>query len=171
MMFIFHWVDVEIVTRFNPQTKKVETKKVRRPHDRHGMFVGMPESRTRMRITEVGGSGGLPESIRLEYGELNDAVDIYCHAADELAVRQFLSPAVQEVALELSRELQGMHLDFYPGFVLVASKEDFLDGAPRVRLDRDAPRFEERIQPWIDGVESFRVAIDNGLRRIAKYND
>lgn len=124
-----------------------------------------------MRITEVGGSGQRPESIRLEYGELNDAVDVHCHAADELAVRQFLSPAVQEVALELSRELRGMHLDFYPGFVLVASKEDFLDGAPHVRLNRDAPRFEERIQPWIEGVESFRVAVDNGLRRIAKYND
>jgi len=171
MMFAFHWVDVKTRTRYNSQKKKMETYKERIPHDRHGMFVAMPESKARIRITEVGGSGGLDEPIRLEYGALNKAVDVHCHGEDELAVRQFLSPAVQEVMLELSGDLPGMHLDFYPGSVLVVSSTDFLDGARRVRLDRDAPRFEEPIRSWIDEVETFRTNVGERLHRIAKYND
>ena len=171
MMFAFYWVEVEVRTRYNAATKKMETKTERIPHERHGIFVEMSESRIRLRITETGSADGLENSIRLEYGALNKAVDMYCRAADELEAQQFLSPAVQEIVMKFSESLPGMQLDFYPGHVLLVSALDFLDGAQGIRLNRNGAGFEKRLQPWIDEVESFRTNVDDGLRGIAKYND
>ena len=171
MMFVFHWVDIEHRPRYNASKKRVETRKVRIPRERHGIFVGMPEAQVRIRISETEKAHGSDSSIRLEHGALNKAADISCRKSDELEARKFLSPAVQEVLMMFSEGLPKMHLDVFPGHVLILSELEYLAGPPRIKLNRDGAGFESRIGPWIDGVETFRTTVDDGLRRIAKYND
>lgn len=176
-MFHFHYdtvyhVPVTTTTKVgNTSVTTTTMQKHTTPHDYYGIFVAMPESRVRFRITEVGGRAGLEEDIKLEYEELNKLVDIYCDSQDELAVRQFLSPAVQEIIVELSKEFSEMVLDFYPGFVLVGTSHDFFEKIDGVELDKHASRFKEIIQPAIDCIETFRIFIGQEIKKIQKYND
>ena len=137
-MFHFHYVDVEYVTVTSTDSQgntRTRTERREHPKDRYGMFVQVPESTTRFRITESRGKDGLDESLSFEYAAFNKAVNVYCDDRDELAIRQFLSPAVLEVALKLSDDLSDLVIDFYPGHVLLTTKHDFLDGLSGVKLD------------------------------------
>jgi len=171
MMFVFHWIDIERSSRYNASKKRVETRKLRIPRERHGIFVAMPEAQVRIRVSETEKTHSSDRSIRLEYGALNKAAEISCRESEELEARKFLSPAVQEVLMMFSEGLPGMHLDVFPGHVLIVSELKFLDHPPRIKLNCDGAGFESRIAPWIEDVETFRATVDDGLSRIAKYND
>ncbi len=173
-MFHFHYVDVEYVTRTYTDSQgntSTRTERHEHPRDRYGMFVQVPESTTRFRITESRGKDGLDESLSFEYAAFNKAVNVYCDDRDELAIRQFLSPAVLEVALKLSDDLSDLVIDFYPGHVLLTTKHDFLDGLSGVKLDETTSTFEERLRPGLETLEGFRTYIDDRLNAIRKYND
>ncbi len=130
----------------------------------------MPESKVHFRITENGGTG-YDTKIKLEYGELNKAANVGCNSKDELAVRQFLSPAVQEIVLKMSNDWSDMHVDFYPGLVLVITNNDFLDKVSEIELDENATHFSESVKPAGDLIEGFRTTLVEGLDKIKKYND
>jgi hypothetical protein len=140
------------------------------PHHRYGMFVSMPESKVHFRITENGNTGYDTE-IRLEYGALNKAVNVGCNSKDELAVRQFLSPAVQEIIMRMSNDWSDMHIDFYPGLVLVVTNNNFLNEIGEIELDENAPRCMESVKPAGDLIEQFRGSLAENLDKIKKYND
>lgn len=174
-MFHFHYDTVYYVpvTHTSADGKSTYTTMEKRvnPHNRYGIFLTVPEAKARFRITEIGGDAGLDSDIKLEFGELNEALDIYCDAKDELAIRQFLSPAVQEVILGLSQELPGMLIDFYSGFMLLVSKKNFFGEFETVSLNNEASHFMERIEPAIKNIESFRVWLSEEVDRVRKYND
>lgn len=170
----FHYDEVRWETEVYTDSKgNLQIRQVKRvyPHDRYGMFIVVPESKVRFRITEVCGDDDLNTHIKLEYGALNKAVDVYCDSKDELAVRRFLSPAVQEVVMQLSKDLGGMHLDLYPGFVMIITSHDFLDKVSEIELDEQAPRFLELVRPAGDRIERFRKYLTDGVNKIQKYND
>ena len=141
------------------------------PHHRYGVFAKMPESRIRFRITETGGNPGFNKEMKLEYGALNKAVNVYCDAADELAARQFLSPAVQETVMAFSDWLPSLMLDFYPGFVMLVTAHDPFGELGGISFDENTPRFQETLKPGIDHLVGIVSGIDEKLRQVAKYND
>lgn len=141
------------------------------PYHRYGMFAAMPESKVRFRISETNGDAGMDTHIKLEYGALNKAVNVYCDAKDELTVRQFLSPAVQEVIMKLSNDIDSMHVDFYPGLVLIVTNNDCFERVGEIELDEHTSRFAESVRPAGDLIEQFRSILAEGLDKIKKYND
>lgn len=173
-LFHFYFETVYYTTESVRDSKGhvVGTRQVKHevPHHRYGMFAAMPESKVHFRITE-NGSTGYDTNIKLEYGELNKAVNIGCNAKDELTVRQFLSPAVQEIVMKMSNDWADMHMDFYPGLVLVVTDNDFLDQVVEIELDENATRFSESVRPAGDLIEQFRAALVESLDKIKKYND
>ncbi len=168
-MLHFHYDTVTYVPVSTGKT--VVMQRVVTPHEKYGMFLAIPECRIRFRISEIGEDDGLKRHIKLEYEKLNKAVDVYCGPQDELKVRQFLSPAVEEVIMELSKELPDMLLDFYPGFVLIVTSHDFFSEVGGLKLNKEAPRFKELVQPAIDLIEQFRTFIGTEFNQIQKYND
>lgn len=166
-LFHFHWDDVQ--ESYNAATKTYQRIVI--PNDRYGMFCQVPELKVRFRVTETEGDGGLGARIELEYNALNKAVNIYCDPDDELQVRKFLSPAVQEVMMLMSDRIGGMHIDFYPGFMMIITKEDFLSGVHEIELDRQATRFLELIEPAVNRIETFRTSLADGIAQMRKYND
>lgn len=172
-LFHFHYDTVYYV----PVTRKVGNSTITTmekrvtPHDYYGMFLAILESKVRFRITEVGGDAGMDSHIKLEYGALNKAVDIYCDEKDELAVRQFLSPAVQEKIMGLSDDIDGMHLDFYQGLVLIITNHDFLDDVSGIELNKNTANFMESVRPAGDRIEKFRNYLIKCFKQIRKYND
>src|SRR3989344_6212129 len=147
-LFHFYFETVYYTTEFTRDAKGNITgsRQVKHevPHHRYGMFVAMPESKAHFRITENGNTG-YDTKIKLEYGELNKAVNVGCNAKDELAVRQFLSPAVQEIVMKMSDDWSDLHIDFYPGLVLVVTNNDFLDKVGEIELDENATHFIESV--------------------------
>lgn len=173
-LFHFHYDEVRWETEVYTDSKgNSQTRQVRRvyPHNRYGMFITMPESKARFRITEICGDAGMDAHIKLEYNALNKAVNVYCESKDELAVRQFLSPAVQETVMRLSNDIDDMHLDFYPGLVLIAAGEDFLNKVVEIELDGQAPRFLELVRPAGNRIDEFRTRLTESFDKIRKYND
>ena len=172
-LFHFHYDTVYHV----PVTRKIGNSTIttmeRRvtPHNYYGMFLAMPESKTHFRITEIGGDAGTDSHIKFEYDALNKATDIYCNAKDELAVRQFLSPAVQEEIMNLSNNISGMHFDFYPGLALIITNYDFFDEVSAIELDKHTANFMENVRPAEDKIEKFRNRIVKSFKQIRKYND
>ena len=173
-LFHFYFETVYYTTEFTRDAKGniTGTRQVKHevPHHRYGMFAAMPESKVHFRITENGGTG-YDTKIKLEYGELNKAVNVGCSSKDELAVRQFLSPAVQEVVMQMSNDWSDMHIDFYPSLVLVVTNNDFIDKVGEIELDENATRFSESVKPAGDLIEGFRTTLAEGLDKIKKYND
>lgn len=138
------------------------------PHYRYGIFLTVPESKVRFRISEVG--GGFGKQVELESAVFNNAVDVSCDGSDEAEVVKFLSPAVIVAMEEFFANLDGVVLDFYPGMLLVGTEENFL-GDGSVTLDKNAPQFEERIKSFGEGIEKFRAYIDGAVNTFRKYND
>lgn len=173
-LFHFYFETVYYTTEFIRDAKGniIGTRQVKHevPHHRYGMFAAMPESKVHFCITENGGTG-YDTKIKLEYGELNKAVNVGCNSEDELAVRQFLSPAVQEIVMQMSNDWANMHIDFYPGLVLVVTHNDFLDKVGEIELDENATRFAEFVKPAGDLIEGFRATLAESLDKIKKYND
>ena len=173
-LFHFYFETIYYTTEFTHDAKGnvTSTRQVKHevPHHRYGIFVKMPESKVHFRITENGNTG-YDTHIKLEYGELNKAVNVGCNSKDELAIRQFLSPAVQEVVMKMSNDWSDMHIDFYPGLVLVVTENDFLDKVGEIELDENTSRFAESVRPAGDLIEGSRVALVEGLDKIKKYND
>ncbi|OGZ96910.1 MAG: hypothetical protein A3I44_01095 [Candidatus Sungbacteria bacterium RIFCSPLOWO2_02_FULL_51_17] len=173
-LFQFYFETVYYTTEVIRDAKgnMIGTRQVKHedPHYRYGMFAAMPESKVHFRIAENSGTD-FDTTIALEYGALNKAMNIGCNAKDELAVRQFLSPAVQEVIMKLSEDCAGLHMDFYPGLVLVVTENNFLDAVKEITLDKNARRFAETIKPAGDLIERFGGALVEGLDKIRKYND
>ena len=173
-LFHFYFETVYYTTKFIRDAKGNITgsRRVKHevPHHRYGMFVSMPESKVHFRITENGDTG-YDTQIKLEYGALNKAVNVGCNSKDELAVRQFLSPAVQEILMKMSDDWSDMHIDFCPGLVLIVTNNDFLDKVVGIELDENTSRFMESVKPVGDLIEQFRVSLAEGLDKIKKYND
>ncbi len=169
-LFEFYYETVTYV----PVTTKVGNstvttmRKVETPHHRYGIFLTVPESKVRFRISEVG--GGFGKRVELESGAFNDAVGVYCDPADEAAVVKFLSPAVILAMQEFFANLDGVILDFYPGMLLVGTHHDFL-GDGSVTLDEHAPQFEVKLTHFGDGIERFRSFVDAAVNTFRKYND
>ncbi|OHB20565.1 MAG: hypothetical protein A3J67_00290 [Parcubacteria group bacterium RIFCSPHIGHO2_02_FULL_48_10b] len=138
------------------------------PHYRYGIFLKVPESKVRFRISEIGGDFG--KRVELESAAFNDAVGVYCDEADEAEVVKFLSPAVIVAMEEFFTNLDGVVLDFYPGMLLVGTEHDFL-GDGSVTLNENAPRFEEEANRFGEGIEKFRAYIDGAVNAFRKYND
>ena len=174
-LFHFYFEEVYYTTEFIRDAKGnvIGTRQVKHeiPHHRYGIFSALPESKVRFRISETNGDAGLDTHIALEYGALNKEVDIYCDAKDELTVRQFLSPAVQEVVMEMSNDLSEMHIDFYPGLVLIVTDHDFLDRVVGIELDENTSHFEKAVKPAEDLIEGFRGTLLGSIDKIKKYND
>ena len=173
-LFHFYFETVYYTTEFTHDAKGniTGTRQVKHevPHHRYGMFISMPESKVYFRITENGNTG-YDTKIKLEYGALNKAVNVGCNSKDELAVRQFLSPAVQEIIMKMSDNWSDMHIDFCPGLVLVVTNNDFLDKVGEIELDENAPHFMESVKPAGDLIEQFRAPLVDCLDKIKKYND
>lgn len=169
-IFTFYYEDVTYVpvTVTTGKTTTTVMQKVETPHHRYGIFLTVPESKVRFRISEVGGSFG--KRVELESAAFNDAVGVYCDPADEAAVVKFLSPAVILAMQEFFANLDGVVLDFYPGMLLVATEHDFL-GDGSVTLNEHAPQFETRLARFGDGIERFRSTIDGAVDTFRKYND
>ncbi|MBI2030401.1 hypothetical protein HYT05_02155 [Candidatus Kaiserbacteria bacterium] len=173
-LFKFFYEDVRYEQQIYTDAQgRIQTRTVRRvyPHDIHGMFATFPESKVRFRISETHGDGGLDTRISLEYGALNKAMSVYCDKKDHLEVTKFLSPAVQEVLMRASEGINGLHLDFYPGFAMVTTGEDFLDGLISIELDDRTMNFSEAIRPTGERIEGFLAAITDCLEKVKKYND
>lgn len=138
------------------------------PHHRYGIFLTVPESTVRFRVSET--DGGFGKRVELESAAFNDAVSVSCDPADEAAVVKFLSPAVIVAMQEFFANLDGVTLDFYPGILLVGTHHDFL-GDGSVTLNEHAPQFEARLARFGDGIERFRTTIDQAVNTFRKYND
>lgn len=152
-----------------PIGKTVMLQRVVMPHERTGMFCAMAESKVRFRITETEGNDGLDSQMNLEFAQLNKAVNVYYDSKDELAVKKFLSPAVEEIVMGLSDKIDGMSIDFFHGFILVMSKEEIFDDINGIHLDGNAPRFIDRLPEMFGNVENFRFLIADGIAKICKY--
>jgi hypothetical protein len=173
-LFKFFYEDVRYETEvYTDAQGRLQTRTVRRvyPHDIHGMFAVFPESKVRFRISETYGDGALDTRIALEFGALNKAMSVYCDQKDDLEVTKFLSPAVQEVLKQASDEIRGLHLDFYPGFAMVTTGEDFLDSLISIELDDRTANFSEAVRPTGERIEGFLAAITDCLEKLKKYND
>src|SRR3989344_7888645 len=168
-MFHFHYDDVEYVQVPTYDSKGnftgFRTEKRVHPHNRYGIFLTVPESKTRFRITEIGGDAGLDSSMKLEYADLNKAVDIYYKAEEELQVKQFLSPVVQEALMNLSNDFPDMLLDFYPGMALLATSHDLFGNFYEVSLDENAPKFLEAVKPVGERIDSAINSIREKMDR------
>lgn len=169
-IFTFYYVTVTYVpvTVTTGKTTTTVMQKVETPHHRYGIFLTVPESTVRFRISET--DGGFGKRVELESGAFNDAVGVSCDPADEAAVVKFLSPAVIVAMQEFFANLDGITLDFYPGMLLVGTHHDFV-GDGSVTLDEHAPQFEAKMQRFSDGIERFRSTIDNAVNAYRKYND
>ncbi|MCG8470068.1 MAG: hypothetical protein MJB57_17980 [Gemmatimonadetes bacterium] len=171
-MFQFRWVDIEHRTRAGTSGGKsaahAEAVDVTRSY--WGMFIEVPESKTRFRLME-GKSAGFEEKLNFEYAAFDRALNVYCDAADELAVRQFLSPAVLEIGLGLARDFRQVALDFFPGYVLILSGDDFLAGLRDTKIDDETALFDRRLTPGLDRVEAFRRSLSERIDEMRKYND
>ncbi|MDO8599236.1 MAG: hypothetical protein Q7S02_03955 [bacterium] len=169
-LFTFYYETVTYVPVTTRVGKSTVTtiRKVETPHHRYGIFLTVPESKVRFRISEVGGSFG--KRVELESAAFNDAVGISCDPADEAEVVKFLSPAVIVAMQEFFANLDGVVLDFYPGMLLVGTEHDFL-GNGSVTLDEHAPQFESQLTHFGDGIEQFRSCIDGAVTTFRKYND
>lgn len=165
-LFHFYYETV----RYVPQRvgKTTVMRKVETPHHRYGIFLTVPESRVRFRISEVG--GGFGKCLQLESAAFNAAVGVYCDPVDEAAVVQFLSPAVIVAMEEFFANFRGVVLDFYPGMLLVGTAEDIL-GDGSVTLDERAPQFESKLAHFGDRTEQFRSTVDAAVNTFRKYND
>lgn len=172
--FHFHYdtVTYETVTHVGPNNTTYTTVERRvHPHDRWGIFVKMPEAKTRIRITEIGGDGGLETSLKLEYAALNKAVDVYYNGKDELAVRQFLSPAVQETIFALSQKISDMVFDVYSGLLLCAGEDDFFSAIGGMDIKQTGSACPQNIAPSFVPFEQFLGCMNEHVATIVKYND
>lgn len=141
------------------------------PHNRFGIFIQMPESKKRFRITETGENPGFAAEMDTNYAELEKAVNIFHDPGDEQEIRKFLSPAVLRVLMEMSDAIGAMVLDFYPGFVMIMTEDDFTDHLYEIELNRNTSGFAEAASSFIADIENFRSRIADGIAGIAKYND
>ena len=73
--------------------------------------------------------------------------------------------------MKMSNDLSEMHIDFYPGLVLVVTNNDFLDKVGGIELDKNTVRFMESVKPTGDLIEQFKRVLVEGLDKIKKYND
>jgi len=171
MLFRFDWVEVVYVPVVISNGKTTTTVMQRQEHsyDRHGMFLAVPEANVHFRIA-ANGAGTLGSPISLEFEALSRAAEISCDTKDELAVRQFLSPAVQEAVFALVQDVSGMLLDVYPGFILLFTDDDFLHETA-VRMDETARNFSQTIATTGAAIESFRGKVSGHIDQIRKYND
>jgi hypothetical protein len=169
MMFRFYYETVHYVTE--KVGKTTVRRKVETPHWRYGIFIKLPESKARFRLSEGGGDAGLDRNIKFEYGAFNDAVDVWCDPHDELEVRKFLSPAVLEIAHGLSKDLPDLTVDFFSGHAMLVSQSDFLGSFGDVALDERAGSFEELLKTGADTAERFRQYVGSQFEKMRKYND
>ena len=171
-MFKFYYETVYYTTEYTRDAKGNITGSYRVkhevPHDRYGIFLKVPESKVRFRISEDGGEFG--KRVELESAAFNDAVGVYCNEADEAEVVKFLSPAVIVAMEEFFANLDDVVLDFYPGMLLVGTDDDFL-GDGSVTLDESAPQFEAAVNRFGERIERFRAYIDGAVNTFRKYND
>lgn len=170
-MFHFHYDEVTEELYYDSVSKSWETERVVHPYDRYGVFAAMKESRARFRVTELDDSGNFDKKIRLEYGKLNKSVNVYCNSKDEMEVIKFLSPAVQEEILKMSDGLSGMQVDFYDGFVFIATENDLFGDLRGVRLDENTFAYEETIKPSLVHLDNSVRYFGAALAVIKKYND